>query len=79
MKGRCFLLVVVLLLCLVLGVSALDDYNYYQDISYSACNQTIYQQDIVVNRRTGTAHENTTGGLNIWTTYVDSHCEGLRK
>ena len=61
-------------LLLVAGVSALDGYDYYQTIEYAACDQEIYQQDIVIHRTTGTAYNETAGGLETWHIYVGDHC-----
>ena len=61
-------------LLLVAGVSALDGYDYYQTIEYAACDQEIYQQDIIIHRTTGTAYNETAGGLETWHIYVGEHC-----
>jgi large repetitive protein len=61
-------------LLLVAGVSALDGYDYYQTIEYAGCDQEIYQQDIVIHRSTGTAYNETAGGLETWHIYVGEHC-----
>jgi PKD repeat protein len=61
-------------LLLVAGVSAIDGYDYYQTIEYAACDQEVYQQDIVIHRTTGTAYNETAGGLEIWHIYVGDHC-----
>jgi PKD repeat protein len=61
-------------LLLVAGASALDGYDYYQTIEYAACDQEIYQQDIVIHRSTGTAYNETSGGLETWHIYVGEHC-----
>jgi FOG: PKD repeat len=61
-------------LLLVAGVSALDGYEYYQTIEYAACDQEVYQQDIVIHRTTGTAYNETAGGLETWHIYVGDHC-----
>jgi PKD repeat protein len=61
-------------LLLVTGASALDGYDYYQTIEYAACDQEIYQQDIVIHRTTGTAYNETAGGLETWHIYVGEHC-----
>jgi len=61
-------------LLLVAGASALDGYDYYQTIEYAACDQETYQQDIVVHRTTGTAYNETAGGLETWHIYVGDHC-----
>ena len=61
-------------LLLVAGASALDGYDYYQTIEYAACDQETYQQDIVIHRSTGTAHNETAGGLETWHIYVGEHC-----
>ncbi len=61
-------------LLLVAGVSALDGYDYYQTIEYVACDQEIYQQDVVIHRTTGTAYNETAGGLEIWHIFVGEHC-----
>lgn len=63
-----------LALLLVAGASALDGYVYYQTIEYAACDQEIYQQDIVIHRTTGTAYNETAGGLETWHIYVGDHC-----
>ena len=66
----------LLLACLLLvaGVSALDGYDYFQTIEYAACDQEIYQQDIVIHRSTGTAYNETAGGLETWHIFVGEHC-----
>jgi len=61
-------------LLLVAGASAIDGYDYYQTIEYAACDQEVYQQDIVVHRTTGTAYNETSGGLETWHIYVGDHC-----
>ncbi|MDI6720443.1 MAG: DUF2341 domain-containing protein [Methanomicrobiales archaeon] len=61
-------------LLLVAGASALDGYDYYQTIEYAACDQETYQQDIVIHRTTGTAYNETAGGLEVWHIYVGDHC-----
>jgi PKD repeat protein len=61
-------------LLLVAGASALDGYDYYQTIEYAACDQETYQQDIVIHRTTGTAYNETAGGLETWHIYVGDHC-----
>jgi PKD repeat protein len=61
-------------LLLVAGVSAIDGYSYYQTIEYAACDQETYQQDIVIHRSTGTAYNETAGGLETWHIYVGDHC-----
>jgi len=61
-------------LLLVAGVSALDGYDYYQTIEYAGCDQDIYQQDIVIHRSTGTAYNETAGGLETWHIFVGEHC-----
>jgi PKD repeat protein len=50
-------------LLLVAGASALDGYDYYQTIEYAACDQEIYQQDIIIHRSAGTAYNETAGGI----------------
>lgn len=62
-------------LLLVAGASALDGYDYYQTIEYAGCDQDIYQQDIVIHRTTGTAYNETAGGLETWHIYVGEHCQ----
>ena len=62
-------------LLLVAGASALDGYDYYQTIEYAACDQEIYQQDIVIHRTTGTAYNETAGGLETGHIYVGEHCQ----
>ena len=57
------------------GASALDGYEYYQKIEYAACDQEVYQQDIVVHRTTGTAYEETVGDLKVWHVYVGDRCK----
>lgn len=61
-------------LLLVAAVSALDGYDYYQTIEYAGCDQETYQQDIVIHRTTGTAYNETSGGLETWHIYVGDHC-----
>jgi len=62
-------------LLLVAGVSALDGYDYYQTIEYAACDQEIYQQDIIIHRSAGTAYNETAGGLETWHIFVGDHCQ----
>ncbi|MDD3932731.1 MAG: DUF2341 domain-containing protein [Methanoculleus sp.] len=61
-------------LLLVAGASALDGYDYYQTIEYAGCDQDVYQQDIVIHRSTGTAYNETAGGLETWHIFVGEHC-----
>ncbi len=61
-------------LLLVAGASALDGYYYYQTIEYAGCDQETYQQDIVIHRSTGTAYNETAGGLETWHIFVGDHC-----
>lgn len=61
-------------LLLVAGASALDGYDYYQTIEYAGCDQSVYQQDIVIHRTTGTAYNETAGGLETWHIYAGDHC-----
>ncbi len=61
-------------LLLVAGVSAIDGYSYYQTIEYAGCDQETYQQDIVIHRSTGTAYNETAGGLETWHIFVGDHC-----
>lgn len=71
-----YLIITGLLLLLGVGapVSALDDYDYYQMIEYTACDQETYQQDIVIHRTTGTAYQEADGPLRIWHIYVGDYC-----
>ncbi len=62
-------------LLLVAGASALDGHDYYQTIEYAACDQETYQQDIVIHRSTGTAYNETAGGLETWHIFVGDHCQ----
>ena len=68
------LLAVLLVGLLAAPASALDGYYYTQTIEYAACDQEIYQQDIVIHRSTGTAYNETAGGLETWHIYVGDHC-----
>jgi PKD repeat protein len=61
-------------LLLVAGASALDGYDYYQTIEYAACDQEIYQQDIVIHRSEGEGYQEESSGLKIWHIYVGDHC-----
>jgi hypothetical protein len=61
-------------LLLVSGASALDGYSYYQTIDYAATGVETYQQDLVIHRTTGTAYNETSGGLETWHIYVGDHC-----
>lgn len=70
--GFCILLI---LFCCISSVSALGAFQYYQEISYTACDQEIYQQDVIINRTTGDAYEETSNGMNIWHLYVSDHCQ----
>lgn len=72
---RAIICIFLIFVCCIFTASALDDYDYYQSISYSACDQAIYQQDVIIHRTTGDAYEETSGGLNIWHLYVDDHCQ----
>jgi len=67
----------LLLSCLLLvaGASALDGWEYYQEIEYAGCDQDAYQQDIVIHRSTGTAYNETSDGLETWHIYVGEHCQ----
>jgi len=62
-------------LLLVSGASALDGYSYYQTIDYAATDVETYQQDLVVHRTSGTAYNETSGGLETWHIYVGNHCQ----
>ena len=50
-------------------------WKYVKNIRYSACDKSIYQQDIVIHRSAGTDYEETSGGLNIWHIHVGSQCK----
>lgn len=65
----------LLCLALVAGASALDGYAHSQTVEYAACDQAVYQQDVVIHRSAGTAYEETGGGLNIWHLYVGTDCQ----
>jgi hypothetical protein len=41
-------LALLLALALVAGASALPGYPYSQTVEYAACDQEIYQQDVVI-------------------------------
>ena len=73
MKTWCCILLIII--CCISTTSALDGYNYCQDISYTACDQEIYQQDFVIHRSTGDPYEEISGGLNITHLYLDDHCQ----
>ncbi|OQC68969.1 MAG: PKD domain protein [Euryarchaeota archaeon ADurb.Bin009] len=75
MQVRRQALVIVALLLLVSGASALDDYACYQEIDHAACDKDVYQQDIVIHRSNGTAYNETSGGLETWHIYVGDHCQ----
>src|SRR5690554_4292922 len=62
-------------LLLVAGASALDGYDYYQTIEYAACDQEIYQQDIVIHRSEGEGYQEESSGLKIWHVYVGNRCK----
>ena len=67
-------LALLLALALVGGASALDGYAHSQTVEYAACDQAVYQQDLVIHRSAGTAYEETSGGLNVWHLYVGTDC-----
>ena len=41
-------LALLLSLALVAGASALDGYAHSQTVEYAACDQAVYQQDVVI-------------------------------
>ncbi|WP_281085505.1 DUF2341 domain-containing protein [Methanosarcina acetivorans] len=49
-------------------------YEYNQQISYSASDRAVYQQDIVVHRSNGTAYEENADGLKVWHVYLGDNC-----
>jgi len=53
----------------------LSSFQYYQTITYTGCDQEVYQQDVVVHRSEGNAYEETVGGLNIWHVFVGDRCK----
>jgi hypothetical protein len=59
----------------VAGASALDGYAHSQTVEYAACDQAVYQQDLVIHRAAGSAYEETVGGLNVWHLYVGTDCQ----
>ena len=70
-----YLLLMIGLVLLVVPSAALDGYAYNQTIEYTACDQAIYQQDIIVHRNIGIPYEETVGGLTLWHVYVDDKCK----
>lgn len=46
-----------------------------QVISYTAGDTANYEQDIVIHRTSGTAYEETVGGLKVWHVYVGNRCK----
>jgi len=63
-------------------LSALHDidtvYNYVSAslmLSYTAGDTANYEQDIVIHRTSGTAYEETAGGLKVWHIYVGNSCK----
>ena len=74
MSMRRVLLLCAALLLLTAPAAALDGYDYYQTIDYNATDQSVYQQDIVIHRTTGTAYEETSGGLKIWHVFIGPNC-----
>ena len=69
-----YVVLMVIVLLSLAPVSALTGYGYYQTINYAATDQAVYQQDIVIHRSTGTAYNETAGGLETWHIYVGEHC-----
>lgn len=53
----------------------MDTFQYYQTIEYTACDQEVYQQDIVIHRTEGEPYEETVAGFNIWHIYVGNRCK----
>lgn len=70
-----YVVLVIIVLISLTPVSALSGYSYYQTINYAATDQAVYQQDVVIHRTTGTAYQETVGGLKVWHIYVGSHCK----
>lgn len=50
-------------------------FQYYQTITYTACDQDVYQQDIIIHRTTGENYEERVGYLNIWHIFVGTKCK----
>ena len=48
---------------------------FLQVISYTAGDTANYEQDIVIHRTSGTAYEETAGGLKVWHIYVGNRCK----
>jgi len=49
-------------------------WRYRTSIIFSGCDQSVYQQDVVVHRSWGANYEETSGGLNVWHIYVGPNC-----
>ncbi|MDD4255065.1 MAG: DUF2341 domain-containing protein, partial [Methanofollis sp.] len=49
--------------------------EYSQNISYTAGDTAVYQQDVVVHRTDGTAYEEIGNGTNTWHLYVVDRCK----
>lgn len=49
-------------------------FKYHQIIEYTACDQSIFQQDVIVHRIEGVAYEEQSEIANIWHMYVGNRC-----
>ena len=45
-----------------------------RNISFTASDQSVYQQEVVIHRTNGTDYEENTGDLNVWHVYLGDQC-----
>ncbi|AAM05168.1 DUF2341 domain-containing protein [Methanosarcina acetivorans] len=48
--------------------------GFSRNISFTASDQSVYQQEIVIHRTNGTDYEENTGDLNVWHVYIGDQC-----
>ena len=53
----------------------MQGYTHFFPIAYSATDVTVYQQDVVIHRATGTAYQETVGTTKVWHIYVGTKCK----
>lgn len=52
-----------------------SQWRYSTRLLYSGCDQSVYQQDLVIHRTAGQDYEEDSGGLKIWHVYLGSLCQ----
>jgi len=52
----------------------LHRWRYSTRILYSGCDQSAYQQDLIIHRTAGRDHEEVSGGLKVWHIYLGPQC-----